>query len=133
MQDGVRLAFLHVLQQLTDFRRGRRNDLDAAPFRLREYLVHYRKRAMGASPDNEPLASPGNFLLDRKRRVAEFFSELLGSSFLPFPNFASLDQHIMRIALSLYLDLAKFDQSCFHTQSFAGWGSDARQGRVGQI
>jgi hypothetical protein len=35
MQDGVRLALLHFLQQLTDFRCGRRNDLDTAPFGLR--------------------------------------------------------------------------------------------------
>ena len=35
MQDGVRLALLHFLQQLTDFRCGRRNDLDTAPFPLR--------------------------------------------------------------------------------------------------
>ena len=34
MQDGVRLALLHFLQQLTDFRCGRRNELDTAPFRL---------------------------------------------------------------------------------------------------
>ena len=35
MQDGVRLALLHFLQQLTDFHCGRRNDLDTASFRLR--------------------------------------------------------------------------------------------------
>jgi len=35
MQDGVRLALLHFLQQLTDFQCGRRNDLDTAPSRLR--------------------------------------------------------------------------------------------------
>jgi hypothetical protein len=35
MQDGVGLALLHFLQQLTDFRCGRRNELDTAPFRLR--------------------------------------------------------------------------------------------------
>ena len=35
MQDGVRLALLHFLQQLTDFRCGRRNDLDTALFPLR--------------------------------------------------------------------------------------------------
>jgi hypothetical protein len=35
MQDGVRLALLHFLQQLTDFQCGCRNDLDTAPFRLR--------------------------------------------------------------------------------------------------
>jgi hypothetical protein len=35
MQDGVGLALLHFLQQLTDFQCGRRNDLDTAPFRLR--------------------------------------------------------------------------------------------------
>ena len=34
MQNGVRLALLHFLQQLTDFQCGRRNDLDTAPFRL---------------------------------------------------------------------------------------------------
>src|SRR2546430_1611755 len=30
MQDGVRLALLHLLQQLTDFQCGGRNDLDTA-------------------------------------------------------------------------------------------------------
>jgi hypothetical protein len=35
MQDGVGLALLHFLQQLTDFQCGCRNDLDTAPFRLR--------------------------------------------------------------------------------------------------
>jgi hypothetical protein len=35
MQNGVRFALLHFRQQLTDFRCGRRNDLDTAPFRLR--------------------------------------------------------------------------------------------------
>jgi len=68
---------------------------------------------MGASPDNEPLASPGNFFPGRKRRVTELFAELLGRSLLPFPHFAAVDHHIMRIALSLDLDLAKFDQSRF--------------------
>src|SRR5260370_41363824 len=46
--------------------------------------------------------------------VAELFAELLGRSFLPFPHFAAVDHHIMRVALSLDLNLAKFDQSCFH-------------------
>jgi hypothetical protein len=68
---------------------------------------------MRAGPDNEPLASPRNFFPDRKRRVAELFTKLLGRSFLPFPHFAAVDHHIMRVALSLDLDLAKFDQSCF--------------------
>ena len=31
MQDGIRLALLHFLQQLTDFQCGRRNDLDTTP------------------------------------------------------------------------------------------------------
>jgi len=35
MQDGVRLALLHFLWQLTDFRCGRRNDLDTATLRFR--------------------------------------------------------------------------------------------------
>jgi hypothetical protein len=118
MQDGVRLAFLNFLQQLTDFRRGRRNDLDAALFRLSSDFVHYRKRAMGTGPDNEPLASPGNLLLGRKRCVAELFAELLGRSFLPFPNFAAVDHDIMRVARSLDLDLAKSDQSSFHISMF---------------
>src|SRR5204863_9579635 len=61
MQDGVRLALLHFLQQLTGFQRGRRNDLDTAPFGLRSDFVHYRKRAMCAGSNNEPLASPRNF------------------------------------------------------------------------
>src|SRR5260370_19115844 len=69
---------------------------------------------MGASSDNKPLACPGNFFAGRKRRVAELFAELLGRSFLPFPHFAAVDHHIMRVALSLDLNLAKFDQSCFH-------------------
>jgi hypothetical protein len=73
---------------------------------------------MGAGPDNEPLASPGNFFPGRKRRMAELFTELLGRSFLPLPHFAAVDHHIMRVALSLDLDLAKFDQSCFHFSMF---------------
>src|SRR5512133_190307 len=73
---------------------------------------------MGTGSNNEPLTSPGNFFPGRKRRVAELFAELLGRSFLPFPYFAALDHHIMRVALSLDLDLAKFDQSCFHISMF---------------
>src|SRR6266480_7008208 len=73
---------------------------------------------MGAGPDNEPLSSPGNFFPGRKRRVAELFAKLLGRSFLSFPHFAPVDHHIMRVALSLDLDLAKFDQSCFHFSMF---------------
>jgi len=118
MQDGVCLALLHLLQQLTDFRCGRRNNLDTAPFPLRQDFVRYRKRAMSAGPDNESLASPGNFFSGRKRRVAELFAELLGRSFLPFPHFAAVDHHIMRVALPIDLDLAKFDQSYFHISMF---------------
>ena len=66
---------------------------------------------MGAGPDHELLPSPRNFLLGRKRGVAEFFPELLGRPFLPFPHFATVDHHIMRVARSLDLDLAKSDQS----------------------
>jgi hypothetical protein len=118
MQNGVRLALLYFIKQLTDFHGGGRNDFDTAPFRLRENFVHYRKRSMGAGPDHEPLTSPGNFFPNRKRRVAELFAELLGSYFLAFSHFAAVDHHIMRVALSLYLDLAKFDQSCFHISIF---------------
>src|SRR4029453_19300145 len=73
---------------------------------------------MCAGPPHEPLASPGNFFPGRKRRVAELFAELLGRSFLAFSHFATVDHHIMRVALSLDLDLAKFDQSCFHFAMF---------------
>jgi len=73
---------------------------------------------MGAGSDKEPLASPGNFFPGRNRRVAELFAELLGRSFLPFPHFAAVDHHIMRVALSLDLNLAKFDQSCFRVSMF---------------
>src|SRR4029450_6815550 len=113
MQDGVGLALLHFLKQLTRFQCGLRNDLDTAPFRLRLDFVHYPKRAMCAGPDNQPHAAPGNFFPSRKGRVAKLFAELFGRSFLPFPYFAAVDHHIVRVALSLDLDLAKFDQSCF--------------------
>jgi len=73
---------------------------------------------MGASPDHEPLASPRNFFLGRKRRVAELFAELLGRSFLTFPHFATFNHHIMRVALSLDLDLTKFDESRLHIAIF---------------
>jgi hypothetical protein len=43
---------------------------------------------------------------------------LLGRSFLPFAHFAAVDHHIMRVALSLDLDLAKFGQSCFRISMF---------------
>src|SRR4030095_13055731 len=97
MQDGVGLALLHFLKQLTRFQCWLRNDLDA---------------------DNEPLASPRNFFPDRQRRVAKLFAEFFGRSFLPFPYFAAVDHHIMRVALALDLDLAKSDQSCFHISMF---------------
>src|SRR6266403_1695387 len=73
---------------------------------------------MGAGPDNEPFASPGNFFPGRKRCVAELFAELLGRSFPPFPHFAAVDHHIMRVAFSLDLDLAEFDQSFFYISMF---------------
>jgi hypothetical protein len=73
---------------------------------------------MGTGSNNEPLTSPGNFFPGRKRRVAELFAELLGRSLLPFPYFAALDLHIVRVALSLDLDLAKLNQSCFHISTF---------------
>ena len=73
---------------------------------------------MGAGSDNEPLASPGNFFLSRKRSVAELFAELFGRSFLPFAHFAAVDYDIMAIPLSLDLDLAKFGQSRFNLSMF---------------
>ncbi len=73
---------------------------------------------MRPGPDNKPLAGLGNFFPRRKRRVAELFAELFGRSFLPFPYFSTVDYHIMRVALPLDLDLAKFDQSCFHIPTF---------------
>jgi hypothetical protein len=73
---------------------------------------------MGAGPDNEPLASPGDFFPDGKRRVTELFAELLGRALFPFANFSAVDHHIMRITPSLDLDLAKSDQSCFRNSMF---------------
>src|SRR5258707_8890248 len=73
---------------------------------------------MSAGPDNQPLAAPRNFFPSRKRRVAELFTELFGRSFLPFPYLAAVDNYIMRVALALDLDLAKFDQSRFHISMF---------------
>ena len=63
---------------------------------------------MDAGSHNELFTSPRNFFPCRKRRVAEFFTKLLGRSFLPFPHFAAFNQHIMRVALSLNVDLTKF-------------------------
>src|SRR5207247_4265697 len=85
---------------------------------------------MGAGPDNEPLASPGDFFPDRKRRVAELFAELLGRSLLPFAHFAAVDHHIMRITPSLDLDLAKFDQSCFHFSMFRSLELQGNETRI---
>jgi hypothetical protein len=73
---------------------------------------------MRAGSHKKPLTSPGNLFPGRKRRVAKLFAELLGRSFLPFPHFAAFDHHIMRVALPLDLDLARFDQSCFHISMF---------------
>src|SRR5437879_12297162 len=73
---------------------------------------------MGAGSNNEPLASPRNFFPGRKRRVAKLFAELRGRSFLPFPHFAAVDHHIIRVSLPFDLDLATFDQSCDHFSIF---------------
>jgi hypothetical protein len=64
---------------------------------------------VGAGSDNEPLASPRNFFPGRKRRMVELFAELFRRSLFPFPHFAAVDHHIMRVALPLDLDLAKFE------------------------
>jgi hypothetical protein len=63
---------------------------------------------------------PKEFLPRPKAACGRTFAELLGRSFLPFANFAAVDHHIMRVALSLDLDLAKFDQSCFRISIFPG-------------
>jgi hypothetical protein len=81
---------------------------------------------MGASPNDEPLASPRNFFLCRKRRVAVLFAELLGRSLLPFPHFAAVDNYIMGVPLSLDIDLAKFDQSRFDLSMFRCFELKAR-------
>jgi len=47
-----------------------------------------------------------------------FSRNCLEGPFFRFPHFAAVDHHIMRVALSLDLDLAKFDQSCFHISMF---------------
>src|SRR6516165_12176345 len=73
---------------------------------------------MGAGSDKEPLTPPRNFFPGRKQRVAELFSEFLRRSFLAFSHFAAVDHNIMRIACSLDLDFAKFDQSGFHISMF---------------
>jgi len=73
---------------------------------------------MGAGSDKKPLASPRDFFPGRKGRVAELFPKFLGRSFLAFSHFAAVDHHIMRVALSLDLDFAKLDQSCFHISMF---------------
>src|SRR4029453_9357667 len=133
MQDGVGLALLHFLQQMTRFECGLRDDLDTATFRLRQDFIHYWKRAMGAGSDNQTLATPGNFFPSRKRRVAELFTELFGRSFLPFPYFAAVDHYIVRVALPLDLDFAKFHQSRFHIAIFRRLdlrGNDAVDSRL---
>jgi hypothetical protein len=58
--------------------------------------------------------------------VAELFAELLGRSFLPFAHFAAVDHHIMGVPLSLDLDFAEFDQSCFRISMFPRFEPKAR-------
>jgi hypothetical protein len=96
---GLRYPALHVLTG------------DWSP--ASQTLCHFTETQMTKS-----IASPGNFFPDRKRRVAKLSAELLGRSLLPFPHFATVDHQIMRVALSLDLYLAKFDQSCFHISMF---------------
>jgi hypothetical protein len=50
--------------------------------------------------------------------VTKLFAELFGRSFPPFPHFAAVDHHVMRVAPSLDLDLIKFGQSRFHVSMF---------------
>src|SRR5215471_18839635 len=82
---------------------------------------------MGARSNKEPLASPRDFFAGRKRRVAELFPKFLGRSFLAFSHFAAVDHHIVRVVLSLDLDLAKFHQSCFHISMFCWLREASRQ------
>src|SRR5262245_7122796 len=82
---------------------------------------------MGARSDKEPLTSPRNFFPGRKRSVAELFPKFLGRSFLAFSHFAAVDHHIVSIAFSLDLDLAKFHQSCLHISMFRWLRRASRQ------
>ena len=85
---------------------------------------------MGAGPDHELLPSPRNFLLGRKRCVAELFAELFGRSFLLFPHFAVVNHHIVLVARSLALDLAKSDQSSFISQYSASSTPQGKEQRA---
>jgi len=75
---------------------------------------------MSAGPHNEPFASPRNLFPNGKRCVTEFSAELFGRTFFPFPYFAAVDHHVMRVALSIDLDLAKCDQFRFDVLMFLG-------------
>src|SRR5262249_14498199 len=44
------------------------------------------------------------------------------------PHFAAVDHHIMRVAFSLDLDLAKFDQSRLHISMFRGLQLQGKRG-----
>jgi hypothetical protein len=67
MQDRVGLALLHFLQQLTDFQCGRRNDLDTAPFRLRQ-RVHQTACVLERSPQGSKPAPEGLRAFKRRPR-----------------------------------------------------------------
>ena len=61
--------------------------------------------------------------------MAELFAEFLGRSFLPLSHFAAVDYDIMRVSLTLDLDLAKFDQSRFNLSMFRRLELKARDRR----
>src|SRR5207247_5385932 len=67
------------------------------------------------------------------RCVAKLVAELLATSFLPFPHFAAVDHDIICIALSLDLDLAKFDQSRFHFSMFRWLEFQGKRPLAGQL
>ena len=86
-------------------------------------LADPRLASLGRTRGNEAIITR---IAEEMRCVAELFAELFGRSFLPFPHFAVVNHHIMRVARSLALDLAKSDQSSFISQYSAGSTSKAR-------
>ena len=71
------------------------------------YFLHHGQPAVGTTASDELMASPGDFLFYRKRRVAEPISKFLRRLFLALADFAAINDDIMFVRAAVDLDGAE--------------------------
>jgi hypothetical protein len=114
MQDGVHLALVKVCNKAAGVLSWDGDDLHAATSSLPAELRRDRKRAVGASTDDQLAAAPRNRLLSRQRRVAISAPLRFRGLLDPLPHRTLLDDHVVIVLATVDLYRTEPDQLSFH-------------------